>query len=232
MVTSAQRLVWDIPCSGMTQEGHLSREAVDGLAAVATTSPDAIVERALGIARELLGMDIGYIAEFKDGKQVYAGVEGDGDSFGMSTGGSYPLEGSYCRRMTLGRIGNIVPDARTAPETKDLELTALANIGSYIGVPIQFSDGTLYGTICCASHDAHAELDDRDVKFMQVLARVVGGELEQRALVRENEALKEAVRELKVEIDQARKDEEEVTEITESDWFRELRARAAELRAR
>jgi GAF domain-containing protein len=215
----------------MKQEGHLSREAVDGLAAVATTDPDAIVERALNVARELLGMDIGYVAQFKDGKQVYRGVEGDGDSFGMEAGGSYPLEGSYCRRMTLGRIGNIVADAHADAETKDLELTALANIGSYIGVPIQFSDGTLYGTICCASHDPHADLDDRDVKFMQVLARVVGGELEQRALARENEALKQEVRELKVEIDHAQK-EQEVTEITESEWFQELRARAAELRAR
>ncbi len=215
----------------MNEEGHLSREAVDGLAMVATTDPDAIVERALNVARELLGMDIGYVAQFKDGKQVYAGVEGDGDSFGMTTGGSYPLEGSYCRRMTLGRIGNIVPDARAEAETKDLELTALANIGSYIGVPIQFSDGTLYGTICCASHDAHGDLDDRDIRFMQVLARVVGGELEQRALVKENQALKETVRELRVEIDQAQKDQH-VTEITESEWFRELRARAAELRTR
>jgi GAF domain-containing protein len=215
----------------MNEEGHLSREAVDGLAMVATSDPDAIVERALNVARELLGMDIGYVAEFKDGKQVYAGVEGDGDSFGMTTGGSYPLEGSYCRRMTLGRIGNIVPDARAEAETRDLELTAMANIGAYIGVPIQFSDGTLYGTICCASHDAHGDLDDRDIRFMQVLARVVGGELEQRALVKENQALKETVRELRVEIDQAQK-EQHVTEITESEWFRELRARAAELRAR
>jgi GAF domain-containing protein len=208
----------------VSKDASLTPEALDGLAAVASTAPDETVERALNIARELLGMDIGYVARFADGKQNYAAVEGDGASFDMAAGGSYPLEGSYCRRMTMGRIGNVVNDTSEDDELRDLELTKLADIGAYIGVPIELSDGTLYGTICCASHDPNHALDERDVKFMMVLARVVGGDLENKQLRRE-------VADLKVEIDQGKR-RRQVDEISETEWFQDLQARAAELRSR
>jgi GAF domain-containing protein len=169
----------------VSKEGALTPAALDGLAMVAASSSDAIVERALNVARDVLGMDIGYLAQFVDGRQVYERVEGDGASFDIHSGDSYPLEASYCRRMTLGRIPHIVADSSQHEETRDLELTHLANIASYIGVPIELSDGTLYGSICCASHDPNHALDERDVQFMQVLARVVGGELENRGLRRQ-----------------------------------------------
>jgi GAF domain-containing protein len=215
----------------MPDEPQLSPAALDSLASVAGSAPDDTIERALNTAREMLGMDMGYVTHFDEGKQNYAAVEGDGESFDMEAGGSYPLEGSYCQRMVMGRIPNAVNDTSENEELADLELTKLAEIGSYIGVPIEFSDGTLYGTICCASHDRNEALDDRDVKFMQVIARIVADEIEQRQLKDEVEVLRAEVKELKVEIDQGRR-ERMVDEISETEWFQDLQQRAAELRSR
>lgn len=52
-------------------------------------------------------------------------------------------------------------------------MTRVSNIGSYVGVPLQFSDGRLFGTVCCMSHSSHPELRERDAGFMGVIARLI-----------------------------------------------------------
>ena len=202
---------------------------LDALAALAGAEGDEIVERALEIAREMLGMELAYMTQFTAQDQVYRAVDGAGEEFSMDEGAAYPLEGSYCQRMVLGHIPNAVPDTAANEELRDLDLTKKADIGSYVGVPITLSDGTLYGTVCVTSHDANPELAERDVAFMQVLARIIAGQLEQRRLTKENEALKGRVASLKLEIDQAAQ-QEQVAEIADSDWFGDLSQRAGTLR--
>jgi GAF domain-containing protein len=150
----------------------------DPVPADATTVAETI-EKSLRSARELLGMQIAWVAEFSDGNQVFRSIEGDGESFGFSEGMEIPLDGSYCQRMVLGTIPNIVPDSSSEPEVRDLEVTASARIASYVGVPIELVDGTVYGTLCCASHRPNGELSDQDVDFLRGISRRVAGEIEQ-----------------------------------------------------
>ena len=124
---------------------------------------------------------------------------------------------------------NAVSDTAAEDALRDLELTKKADIGSYVGVPITLADGTLYGTICTASHDASPELAERDVQFMHVLSRIIASQLEQRRLAEENESLRGRVEALKVEVDQ-KASREQVDEITGNDWFQELSDRAEGLR--
>jgi GAF domain-containing protein len=207
----------------------LGSEELGALADLATAEEQEIVARALEIAREVLGMDLAYMTQFTADDQVYREVSGEAESFGMEAGGSWPIEGSYCRRMVLGQIPNLVPDATEEAEVRDLELTEKARIGSYVGVPIKLADGTIYGTICTTSHDAAPELAERDVQFMHVLARIIAAQLEQRRLAEENESLRGRVEALKVEVDQ-NASREQVEEITSGDWFQELSERAEALR--
>jgi hypothetical protein len=72
---------------------------------------EAAIKEALEIAREALGMEAGYVAQFKDGEQVYREVAGDAESFEVLEDEGYPLDGSYCQRMVMGEIPNIVADS-------------------------------------------------------------------------------------------------------------------------
>jgi len=73
------------------------------------------VHRVVAMAREHLGMDVAWLAEFTDGRMVFRDLDGERDFFGLDVGEGIPLEGSYCRRMVDGEIANLVPDARTEP---------------------------------------------------------------------------------------------------------------------
>lgn len=207
----------------------LRAEELGALADLATAAGEEIVEQALSVAREILGLDLAYMTQFTADDQVYKETAGDAEGFKMKAGGSWPLEGSYCQRMVLGRIPNLVRDTAEEDELRDLELTKAADIGAYVGVPITLSDGTVYGTICATSHEAAPDLTERDVQFMHVLARIVGSEVEQNRLAEENARLRGRVDTLKVEIDHKARSEQ-VEELTSGDWFQELSERAEGLR--
>jgi GAF domain-containing protein len=142
------------------------------------TNAGQTIEEALRAARELLGMQIAWIAEFRDGKQVFRVLDGETASFGFSDGGEMPLNETYCHRLAQGSIPNAIPDTAAEPMVRDLEVTATAGLGSYVGVPIE-RDGTVYGTLCCASHRPNSGLTEQDVNFLHSLSRRVATQLEE-----------------------------------------------------
>jgi len=147
----------------------------------ATATPEETIERILALARNQLGMDVAFVSAIERGLEQIQAYAGDAASFGLDGGISIPLEESYCNRMIKGKLPNAVPDARHDERVNDLAVTATAGIGAYVGVPVHLWDGRLYGTLCCLSHAPEPSLDERDVRFMHVLATVIGDQIEQEA---------------------------------------------------
>lgn len=73
----------------------------------------------------------------------------------------------------------MVEDARSHPVFSKLKVTGDVNIGSYIGVPILFSDGSVVGTLCGIDPQPR-HFAAQEVQYMQVLARMMGAILEKR----------------------------------------------------
>ena len=109
-------------------------------------------------------MEIAYLAKDTDGAQVLRALAGHFDAIEVHEGDALPIED---------------------------ELSRIEHVGAYVGVPVEFSDGHLYGSLCCLSHAPHPDVGEREVRFMRVLARVVAGELEREALHREANQLKD-----------------------------------------
>ena len=109
-------------------------------------------------------MEIAYLAEDTDGEQVLRALAGRFEAIELHEGDALPIED---------------------------ELNRIEHVGAYVGVPVEFSDGHPYGSLCCLSHAAHPDVGEREVRFMRVLARVVAGELEREALHREANQLKD-----------------------------------------
>jgi EAL domain-containing protein (putative c-di-GMP-specific phosphodiesterase class I) len=136
------------------------------------------VERLLTLARMHLGMEVAIVSEFTGEEQVLRHLEGDPEAFGLQIGSPARLSETYCWGVANGHLPPVVHDARADVRVRDLEVTWEADIGSYIGVPIRFSDGRLYGSVCCLSHSASPSLRDRDADFMTMVAALLGQELE------------------------------------------------------
>ena len=151
------------------------------------------IEEMLALARESLKMEVSFVSEFVDGRQVYRRVEGDAKSFGLQEGGGIPLEGSYCQRVIDGRLPGSVPDAKNDERVKYLTVTREAGIGSYVGVPLRRSDGGLYGTLCCISHAPNPWLREQDLKLMETYSRDMVRLIEREAAVEDEEVADRAL---------------------------------------
>lgn len=133
---------------------------------------------ALRSVRSHLGMDVAFVAEVVQGLRVFRHVDGHSDPLPICVGGSDPLSDSYCQRVIDGRLPQLIPDTSKLPEAANLPITALLSIGSYISVPIRFSDGRLYGTFCCFSAQPDGSLNDRDLDTLRLFADFAGRLLE------------------------------------------------------
>lgn len=118
-----------------------------------------------------MDMEVAFVSEFADDRLVFRAFGGDAASFGWEEGGSIPLAGSYCKRVIDGTLPNVVPDATRDGRVKDLTVTREAGIGSYCGVPLRLSDGTLYGTPCCVSRSPDPWLREKDLGLMENVAQ-------------------------------------------------------------
>ena len=77
----------------------------------------------------------------------------------------------------------MVPNAKREDATRDLRVTTETGIGSYCAVALVLSDGRLYGTLCCVSHEPDPWLRGRDLSLMDRTARWLIGDLERRGLL-------------------------------------------------
>ena len=157
-----------------------------------------MIRHALETAREMLAMETAFVSDTREGRQDFVTVAGDAESFGVSAGGSVPLDGTYCQLMLAGKLENVVPDAAQEPLVAGLPITADMDIGAYIGVPIVLRDGSVYGSFACLSHEPEPLLHARDAEFMRVLARLIADLLEQDDL--EAEARRSAARAERVDV--------------------------------
>jgi GAF domain-containing protein len=138
------------------------------------------IERMLSAVRETLRMDVAFVSNFDRDELVFRKLEGDSESFGWREGQSFPLDESYCKRVLEGRIPRVVPDAKREEATRDLRVTSEAGMGSYCAVPLVLSDGRLYGTLCCVSHEPDPWIREKDLGLMDRTARWLVEDLERR----------------------------------------------------
>ena len=134
----------------------------------------AAVEHVLSLARTQLGMDVAWVSAISAFEQVFLHVDVGSCRNAPRAGEAASLDGSYCARVLDGRMPAVVPDTRSAAETRDLPITEQLGIGSYVGVPIRSSEGVVHAMIGCASAAARPDLGERERGFLEVLASLLG----------------------------------------------------------
>ena len=142
-------------------------------------TPESL-EDMLRDVREAFRMDVAFVSKFDRDRLVFRKLEGDAESFGWQEGESFPIDESYCKRVLDGRIPRVVPDAKREEATRDLRVTSEADMGSYCAVPLVLSDGRLYGTLCCVSHEPDPRLRESDLGIMERTAKWLVEQLERR----------------------------------------------------
>ncbi len=136
------------------------------------------VTQVLRTVRKHLGMDVAFVAHFREKDRVLEHVDSDG-SAPISAGQVIPLESGYCLKVVRGELPEFMPDTSLVPAAMALPETRAIPIGAHLGVPIELSNGEIYGTLCCFSREPNLTLGERDLRLMRALGEVLASRIEE-----------------------------------------------------
>jgi EAL domain-containing protein (putative c-di-GMP-specific phosphodiesterase class I) len=139
-----------------------------------TASSAERVQQMLEAIRLHLGMDVGFISEFRDGRRFFRHVDTASSNPSIAVGGFSPLEESYCHLVVNGVLPELMQDAAEVTAAAALPVTKALPVGAHLSAPIRLSDGNIYGTFCCFSHKSDHSLNQRDLALLKLFADVTG----------------------------------------------------------
>ncbi len=140
------------------------------------------VDRVLRTVRKYLGMDVAFIAHFRETDRVFEFVDSERPA-PLEPGLALPLEVGYCAKVARGELPQLITDASRLPAAAAIPETKSIPIGSHLSVPIVLENGELYGTLCCFSYQPDVTLGDRDMKMMRAFAEVLATSLSEKQAI-------------------------------------------------
>lgn len=147
------------------------------ITADAVASADAgLIERAIGsllrVVREQLELEVLFVGEFLNGNRVFRHIASKPGQDIIQPGQFHPLDETICQRIIDGRMACLVPDVTRVRIAHGLP-GYYDGMGAHIGVPVRFTDGSLYGVLCGFSFEPGAHLEERDVKRLEMAADAI-----------------------------------------------------------
>lgn len=91
-----------------------------------------------------------------DGRQVV--LVADDEVYGLGAGAEIPFDASPCHVMVAGGGPAVVRDLAADPAFATVPLAQQVPLGAYLGAPVVWPDGRLFGTVC--GFDPRARPDD------------------------------------------------------------------------
>jgi EAL domain-containing protein (putative c-di-GMP-specific phosphodiesterase class I) len=149
------------------------------LPATSTSEAPVSLNQILRAVRSHLGMDVGFISEFVDGRRVFRHVETAEGRDCIEVGASDALEDSYCYWIAKGELPELIRDPSEHPLTEGFACTKSLPVGAHLSVPICLRDGKIYGTFCCFSSCPDQSLTQRDLATIKAFAQIAAEQIQQ-----------------------------------------------------
>ena len=148
----------------------------------------ANLQQVLTTLRTHLGMDVAFVSEFLGANRIFQAVDTGAPISAVETGAVLPMAAGYCRHVVAGMLPELMPDTSAVPLARSIDETRTIPIGAHLSVPIETTDGRIFGTFCCFSHAAKPGLGPSHLELVRTLSRLIAQELSQEVRRLEREA--------------------------------------------
>ncbi len=128
--------------------------------------------------RTHLNMEFAYLSEFVGDELVFRVIDAPGLEHLAQVGSTRKLSNTYCNHILAGDLPELIADTCALPLAKSLPITQALPIGAHVGVPIERSDGSIYGMFCCLSPEPNSSLNQRDLDLMRSFAGLAQSEVQ------------------------------------------------------
>ncbi|HEY8358562.1 MAG TPA: GAF domain-containing protein [Ramlibacter sp.] len=142
------------------------------------------IQEFLAQVRTVFRMDVAFVSEFAQDQRIFRVVSAAVDDPGIRVGEGDPTLDTYCRMVVEDRLDRCVPDTAASPAA-GMAVTRRLRIGAYLAATIRLTGGQVFGTLCCYSHTARLDLQDKDADILQVLADAVAASVDKHGDLRQ-----------------------------------------------
>jgi EAL domain-containing protein (putative c-di-GMP-specific phosphodiesterase class I) len=165
--------------------GHMEHSDATSSLELLFSAPDGrasdMVSRVLSTVRAHLEMDLAFVAQHSAAKGlVYRFVDGpqaDLAARGIRIGAPVPLEDAYTGPILADQTPVVLDDIQQDEAFRALGSTIGLGIGSYVGVPLSFSNGRPYGVLACIRHAGGTRITPSEVRFLEALSRMLAEQI-------------------------------------------------------
>lgn len=113
--------------------------------------------------------------------------------YNIQSGTTFSWADSFCSEMVKGNGPRIAPNSDAIAAYASAPIAQKVDIKSYIGVPLTYSDGSLFGTLCAIDPAQQSDTLYDELQLIELLAgllsSILNAELETLAQVRRSELL-------------------------------------------
>ncbi len=146
-------------------------------------------KKALRHLHESLGMGLWMVTRVEGKDWIVLTSEDHG--YGVKPGEVFRWSDSICWRMVQGFGPRVAPVAHDVPLYKNAPIRRQLPIGSYIGVPLQSTNGDLFGTLCAIDPSPQPQLSRDALVITELLGELLSGILVLELTVDETERVAE-----------------------------------------
>lgn len=137
----------------------------------------------LRLLKQRCGMTLWMIARTNGDDFVV--LDADDQGYGVREGDVFRWSESFCSRMVQGDGPRCAPDTSKVPAYAEAPIAKKVSVSSYIGVPLCFGDGSLFGTLCGISPVPQSEKLIDELPMIELMASMLSALLvaEQRVML-------------------------------------------------
>ncbi len=116
-------------------------------------------------------------------QQDWIVLQAEDHGYGVKAGDVFAWQSSYCSQMVQGKGPCIATTAAKIPAYAQAPINDLVDIGAYIGIPLQHSDGSLFGTLCAIHPQPVTQNLDEELPLLELIAKLLSSYLTSDLLV-------------------------------------------------
>lgn len=125
----------------------------------------------LKLLQDRCGMTLWMVTQTNGEDWIVLDAEDKG--YGVKEGDRYAWSDSVCSRMVHGEGPRCAPDIDQVPAYAEAPINEKVEIGSYIGVPLCYGDGSLFGTLCAISPVPQSSQLMNDLPMIELMASML-----------------------------------------------------------
>jgi diguanylate cyclase (GGDEF)-like protein len=176
------------PAAALTMMVVVDARAIQAAAAATTTTYRSFAEATRSVLdlleRHMPGNGL-YLAHLDRGQFIHRIVDARGGAnYGIRSNQSLPLADAFCSHMAEDRAPRRCGDVAGHGVYGALPMQQRVGARSYLGVPLELSDGTRVGSLAALARRRNA-FDAADEQLFVMLARVLASELERESNARD-----------------------------------------------